>query len=114
MKLEFSPYVAIQVSDHPQAVEFYKNVLGMDFVDAKGNDAYLNKDGVNFVFEDNSEGRGSVFFEFKTDNLAEARKELEAAGCVVTQEYNEHSAMFSDPFGMNFHVWEDGAFPDNP
>lgn len=114
MKLEFSPYVAIQVSDHAEAVEFYKNVLGMEFVDAKGTDAYLNKDGINFVFEDNTSGRGSVFFEFKTDNLAKARKELEAAGCAVTQEYNEHSAMFSDPFGMNFHVWEEGAFPDNP
>jgi len=114
MKFDFSPYIAIQVSDHAKAVEFYKNVLGMEFVDAKGTDAYLNKDGINFVFEDNSAGRGSVFFEFRTDSLAEARKELEAAGCTLTQEYNEHSAMFSDPFGMNFHVWEDGAFPDNP
>ena len=114
MKLEFSPYIAIQVSDHQNAVDFYQKVLGMEFVDAKGNDAYLDKDGINFVFENNEPGRGSVFFEFKTDNLAEAKETLEKEGCAVTQVYNEHSMMFSDPFGMNFHVWEEGAFPDNP
>ena len=54
MKLEFSPYIAIQVSDHQKAVEFYQKVLGMEFVDSKGNDAYLDKDGINFVFENNT------------------------------------------------------------
>jgi len=114
MKFEFSPYVAIQVGNHAKAVDFYKRVLGMDFVEERGNDAYLDKDGINFVFENNPEGIGSVFFEFKTDNLAEAKQALLAENCTITQEYNEHSIMFSDPFGMNFHVWEEGAFPDNP
>jgi len=114
MKFEFSPYIAIQVAEHAKAVDFYKRVLGMEFVDERGTDAYLNKDGINFVFENNPEGIGSVFFEFKTDNLAEAKETLLAEGCEITQEYNEHSIMFSDPFGMNFHVWEEGAFPDNP
>ncbi len=114
MKFEFSPYIAIQTENHAKAVEFYKNVMGMEFVDSKGNDTYLNKDGINFVFENNPEGAGSVFFEFKTDNLAEAKEALEKADCNVLQVYGEHSIMFSDPYGMNFHVWEDGAFPDNP
>lgn len=113
MKFDFSPYIAIQVRDHDKAVDFYKRVLGMEFIDSKGNDTYLNKDGINFVFE-KVEDAGAVFFEFRTDDLKEARKALEAEGCKVCQEYNEHSIMFSDPFGMNFHVWEEGAFPDNP
>ncbi len=113
MKFEFSPYIAVQVQDHNRAVDFYKRVLGMDFIDSKGNDTYLNKDGINFVFE-NAPSAGAVFFEFRTDNLTEAKKALENEGCRVTQVYNEHSIMFSDPFGMNFHVWEDGAFPENP
>ncbi len=53
MKFEFSPYIAIQVKEHEKAVDFYKRVLGMEFVESKGNDTYLNKDGINFVFEDN-------------------------------------------------------------
>ena len=112
MKFEFSPYIAIQVKDHQKAVEFYQRVLGMEYIDAKGNDTYLDKDGINFVFE-NAPTAGAVFFEFKTDNLNEARQLLEKEGCKVLQVYNEHSIMFSDPFGMNFHVWEDGAFPEN-
>jgi predicted enzyme related to lactoylglutathione lyase len=114
MKFEFSPYIALQVQNNDKAVDFYKRVLGMDFVDSKGTDTYLNKDGINFVFENNPEGTGTVFFEFKTDNLAEAKETLVKEGCEITQEFNEHSVMFSDPYGMNFHVWEDGAFPDNP
>lgn len=113
MKFEFSPYIAIQVKEHDKAVDFYKRVLGMEFIDSKGSDTYLNKDGINFVFEKHDKP-GAVFFEFRTDDLAEARTMLEAEGCKVTQKYNEHSIMFSDPFGMNFHVWEEGAFPDNP
>ena len=113
MKFEFSPYIAIHVQDYEKAVAFYQRVLGMDFIEAKGNDTYLNKDGINFVFE-KSEKPGMVFFEFKTDNLYEAKAALEKEGCKVTQQYGRHSMMFSDPFGMNFHVWEDGAFPENP
>ncbi|MCC6865460.1 MAG: VOC family protein [Ignavibacteria bacterium] len=114
MKLEFSPYIAIQVQEHLKAVDFYKRVLGMDLIDERGSDCYMNKNGINFVFENKPEGAGSVFFEFKTDNLAEAKQELINEGCKITTEYNEHSIMFSDPFGMNFHVWEEGAFQDNP
>lgn len=110
MKFEYSPYIAIQVRDHEKAVDFYKRVLGMEFIESKGNDTYLRKDDINFVFE-KAEKAGAVFFEFKTDNLPEAKAVLEKEGCKVLQVYNEHSAMFSDPYGMNFHVWEEGAFP---
>jgi catechol 2,3-dioxygenase-like lactoylglutathione lyase family enzyme len=114
MKFEFSPYIAVQVQDNDKAVDFYKRVLGMEFIDSKGNDTYMDKDGINFVIENNPEGAGAVFFEFKTDNLTEAREALVKEGCTVLEAYGPHSIMFSDPFGMNFHVWEDGAFPDNP
>ncbi|MCI0449892.1 MAG: hypothetical protein L0Y79_08930 [Chlorobi bacterium] len=46
--------------------------------------------------------------------MNEARQLLEKEGCKVLTVYNKHSMMFSNPFGMNFHVWEDGAFPNNP
>jgi catechol 2,3-dioxygenase-like lactoylglutathione lyase family enzyme len=53
MKYQFSPYIAIPVKDNEKAVDFYKRVLGMEFKSARGNDTYLNKDGINFVFENN-------------------------------------------------------------
>ena|SRR5258706_7843131 len=115
MKFEYSPYIAIPVKDNDKAVDFYQRVLGMKLVEAKGNDTYLNKDGQNFVFENNpADAFKHVYFEFKTDTLKEAREALEKEGCKILQVYGEHSIMFIDPYGMRFHVWEDGAFPENP
>ncbi|HRE40342.1 MAG TPA: VOC family protein [Ignavibacteria bacterium] len=106
MKFKFSPFIAIQVKDHSKATEFYKNILGMEFKEEKGNDVYLNKDGINFVYE-NGGKPGTVFFEFSTDDIKEAQRELEENGCKMTQEFSEKSKMFSDPYGMNFHIWEE-------
>jgi catechol 2,3-dioxygenase-like lactoylglutathione lyase family enzyme len=106
MKFEFSPYVAVQVKDYDKAIDFYKRVMGMEFVEAKDNDTYLKSGPMCFVFENNPEGK-SVFFEFKVSNVKEARKLLDKEGCKVTCVYSEKSIMFSDPYGMNFHVWEE-------
>ncbi len=115
MKFEYSSYIAIPVKDNAKAVDFYQRVLGMKLIEIKGNDTYLNKDGQNFVFENNpGDAFKHVYFEFKTDNLKEARTLLEKEVCKALQVYNEHSIMFIDPYGMRFHIWEDGAFPDNP
>lgn len=106
MKFEFSPYVAVQVKDYENAIDFYKRVMGMEFVEAKGNDTYLKSGPVCFVLENNPEGK-SVFFEFKVSSVKEARKLLEKEGCKITCVYSDKSIMFSDPYGMNFHVWEE-------
>jgi len=108
MKFEFSPYIAVQVKDHRKAVKFYENILGMVFNESKGNDTYLKSGPVNFVFENAPVGaHKAVFFEFKTDNMAEAKELLINEGCRILQTYNEKSIMFSDPYGMNFHLWEE-------
>lgn len=106
MKFKYSPFIAIQVKDYKKATEFYQNVMGMNFVEEKGNDTYLKKDGINFVYENGGKA-GTVFFEFSTDDIKEAQRVLEENGCRMTQEYSEKSKMFSDPFGMNFHIWEE-------
>jgi catechol 2,3-dioxygenase-like lactoylglutathione lyase family enzyme len=115
MKFEYSPYVALQVKDHDKAVDFYKRVLGMEFIEASDNDVYLKKDVITFVFENKPDGaHKNTFFEFRVDDVNEAKTLLESEGCKVLQIYNEKSIMFSDPYGMNFHIWEDGAFADKP
>ena len=104
MKFQFSPYVAVQVKDFDKAIDFYKRVMGMEFLETKDNDTYLKSGPMYFVFENAPEGK-SVFFEFKVSNIKEARELLEKEGCKVTHVYSEKSIMFSDPYGMNFHVW---------
>jgi catechol 2,3-dioxygenase-like lactoylglutathione lyase family enzyme len=106
MKFEFSPYIAVQVKDYDKAIDFYKRVLGMEFIETKGNDTYLKSGPLCFVFENVPEGK-SVFFEFKVNSFKEARQLLETEGCKVIKVYSEKSIMFSDPYGMKFHVWEE-------
>lgn len=105
MKFEFSPYVAVQVKDYDKAIDFYKRVMGMEFLEAKDNDTYLKSGPMCFVFENNPESK-SVFFEFKVSSVKEALELLEKEECKVTYVYSEKSIIISDPYGMNFHVWE--------
>jgi hypothetical protein len=87
----------------------------MEFKSARGNDTYLNKDGINFVFENNpGSAFNAVYFEFKVESVEMSRMELVSEGCVVTQVFSDKSVMIQDPYGMRFHIWEDGAFPENP
>jgi catechol 2,3-dioxygenase-like lactoylglutathione lyase family enzyme len=115
MKFEYSPYIAVQVKDYDKAVDFYKRVMGMELTERKGNDTYLKSGPINFVIENNPEGaHKAAFFEFKVTRVKEAKELLEKEGCIVSETYHEKSMMFSDPYGMRFHVWEDGAFENNP
>ncbi len=107
MKFEYSPHIAINVKDRDKAGEFYKRVLGMEFVEEKSGDLNFKAGPLNLYF---AEGQpGQTFFEFKVDSVAEARTLLESEGCKITHEYNGKSIMVSDPYGMNFHIWEEGA-----
>ena len=105
MKFEFSPYIAFQVKDYKDAVEFYKNVLGMETVKDGENETHLKCGPINFFVENSSDG--NTFFEFKVEDIKKARQLLEQNRCKVTQEYSEKSLMFADPYGMKFHIWQD-------
>jgi catechol 2,3-dioxygenase-like lactoylglutathione lyase family enzyme len=107
MKFEFSPHIAINVKDRDKASDFYKKVLGMNYVEDKNGDLKFTSGPLNFYF---AEGQPyQTFFEFKVNSVKEARTLLESEGCTVTREYSEKSIMVSDPYGMNFHIWEEGA-----
>lgn len=115
MKFQFSPYIAIPVKESEKAVDFYRRVLEMELKASKGNDTYLNKDGINFVIENNPEAAfEAVYFEFKVENVLETRIELVNEGCTVLQVLSDKSVIVQDPYGMRFHIFEEGAFPDNP
>lgn len=63
--MNFHPTFAVQVKDYQKAIEFYRQVLGMEFIESKGNDTYLKYGPVNFVFENAPVGaHKAVFFEF--------------------------------------------------
>jgi len=111
MKFEYSPHIAINIKDRNNAGDFYRRVLGMEFVEEKQGDLHFKAGTMNFYF---AEGKpGETFLEFKVESVKEACELLVSEGCTVTKVYSEKSVMISDPHGVNFHIWEDGADLDN-
>lgn len=104
----FSPHIAINVKQYNKACEFYKNVLGFEVQQIKEQETHFKKDTIHFYIE-TGEISGRVFFEFKVDSISEALKLLLDAGCEVSHTYSEKNMMIKDPYGMHFHIWEEGA-----
>ncbi len=96
--------IAVQVKDFDKAVQFYENIIGMKKEQAPENETKLSLNGTNFFVEENDEG--NVFFEFAVDDFEGTQSQLLDAGCQVTKQYSDKSAMFRDPFGLRFHLFE--------
>ncbi|MCU9614893.1 DUF899 family protein [Caldibacillus lycopersici] len=96
--------VAIQVTNQPEAVAFYTNIIGMKEVFSNDSETKLTFGGQNFYIEEN-EGN-NVFFEFAVKDFPYAKEQLVANGCTVTNVFSEKSIMMADPFGLHFHVFE--------
>lgn len=108
MQFAFHPYVAVQVNDYQRAVRFYVDVMGMELVRQDENEAELRNGEMTFFIE-NKPG-GSIFFEFKVEDLEAARQSLEQAGCQISPTHTEEgnpSFIARDPYGMLFHFFAD-------
>lgn len=119
----FSPNVAVQVVDRPRAVAFYRDVLGFEVVKDGERESKLRHGPMTFFVEQSetapttvaaaSGGAGTVFWEFEVDDFDAAHRALVGAGCRETQRYASTSAMYADPFGLRFHVFQTGTqLPD--
>ena len=107
MKLEHSPYVAVQVHDYTQAIAFYRDVMGMELLKTHERETEFECGPLHFFIEDNPEGK--VFFEFATDDLEAAKAALTQAGCRLSETHTDEGArsyLVSDPYGMHFHLFQ--------
>lgn len=104
MKFEFSPFVAVEVKDYEKACEYYEKVLGMELVKKHPVESHLKSGVMNFFVSETE--KKEMFFEFKVEDAAEAKKLLEANGCKITTVYSEKNFLVSDPFGLNYHVFQ--------
>ncbi|WP_047980979.1 DUF899 family protein [Ornithinibacillus contaminans] len=96
--------IAVQVTNSAAAVDFYTNTLGMTKVTQGKTDTKLQIGGQNFYIEESS--ANNVFFELAVKDFQEAKQELLAKGCTITNTFHEKSMMFSDPYGLHFHLFE--------
>ncbi len=117
-------FIAVQVRAWPQAIEFYRDVLGLRLVAGHEHEVRFEGDAVTLFVERmrddaprdlvKGQAAGKTFFEFEVDDFERAAGALTAAGCTRSESgAGSHSAMFSDPFGLSFHVYATGAvLPD--
>ena len=108
-------FVAIQVSDHDAAVEFYGETLGLPFVKRWGQMpgsefqagnltlAVMQSDAFGLEFKP-----GSALVAFQVDDVAATRERLEAAGVKFHGDIIDsgvcHQAFFADPDGNQLGV----------
>jgi len=106
MKLEFCPYVAFKVKDYPNAIRFYKDVMGLSLSEPSPGAAEFTCGPITFYPEDRE--NPALYFEFKTDNLALAKAEVIAAGCRIEPGGDESESCYvHDPYGFTFHLYEE-------
>ena len=103
---EFSPHIAVQVKDYEKALDFYRNILGMETVHQGKSESELMSGEMHFHVEKSD--MGFCHFEFRAWDLADARNRLERAGCelqtIQTPERGE-SYLVKDPYGLRFHIF---------
>jgi predicted enzyme related to lactoylglutathione lyase len=110
MRLEFSPYIAFHVKDYGRAVEFYRDVMGMQLIQAGEAEAEFKCGPITIFVEPGDQQK--VFFEFKTDDLASAKEAFVKAGCrleATKTPEGQASCFVFDPFGMIFHLWQESS-----
>ncbi|MSR29698.1 MAG: hypothetical protein EXS03_09040 [Phycisphaerales bacterium] len=136
-RFRLSRFVAVRVRDFGRAVAFYRDVIGLRVAAAGDTEVRFEGDAITLFVEalpmadaaaDDStaatRGRyaGKTFFEFEVDDFAKARDALLRAGCREsssgvccaaradgTPDPTPCSAMFSDPFGLSFHIYHGSA-----
>lgn len=106
MPFKFSRCFAMEHPQHEEVINFYRNVIGLEFAEGGAEQVEFDTAPVR-LFVDRGPQQ-ALIFELLVPNLDEARRELEANGCeVVRWEGKGKTCYVRDPFGFMFNVWED-------
>lgn len=119
-----SSNVAIQVRDRARAVAFYRDTLGFEVLKEGKSETKMRMGPMTFFVEGVIDGiqpgapqntgvPGTIFWEFEVADFDAAHRALIGAGVRETKRYAPTSAMFADPYGLRFHVFQTGTeLPD--
>jgi len=105
MPFKFSRCICLQTPRFEPAVNFYRDVLGLDPVEAGEGSAELMA-GSNRLFIDEGARMGPIL-EFLVPDLDAAKEELLAKGCpVVVWEGKGGRCYLRDSFDFFFNLYE--------
>ena len=106
MPFKFSRCICLQTPRFESAVNFYKDVLGLDPVEEGEGSAELRA-GSNRLLIDEGARMGPIL-EFLVPDLDAAKEELLAKGCqVVVWEGKGGRCYLRDSFDFFFNLYED-------
>ncbi len=107
MAFRASRDVIIRTADFAQAVQFYERVLGLELFQRSESMAGFET-GSFRLFVEQGPPHGPVF-DFLVADMAQAKRELAAAGCeIVEEDPAVPRCYFRDPFGLVFNVEQRG------
>jgi len=109
MEFRMTKHIAVNVRNYENSIAFYRDTLGWELIKDNGKESHFKKGDTNFYIETADNKAYAVFFEYEVDNIQEAKEKLLSEGCKIRTDYSEKSIMFTDPYGMNFHVYEKGT-----
>ena len=113
MKIHGVGQISISVTDVDRAVEFYRDILGINFLFQVPGDnpmAFFDCSGIRLYINqpENPEHAGTSVIYFQVDSAQDAAKELTARGVTIesephiihqTETYTLWMAFFRDPGG---------------
>ena len=103
--MESTRDIIIQAGDFPAAVRFYRDVLRLP-VTHESERLVGFETGAFCLYVESGPSKGPVF-EFRVDDLAQAKQELVDAGCrVVEEDPGIPRCYLRDPFGLVFNLSE--------
>jgi len=104
--IKFSPHIAVGVRNYEDALEFYKNSLGLELQKSDNDESEFRCGDISFYIERSDESQ-PTWLEFRTDDVELLKKKMEDAGCRISTTHMEKSYLVVDPYGMRFHIWEE-------
>lgn len=109
MQFRMTKHIAVNVRNYQKAISFYRETLGWEMIKEGVNESHFVKGDTNFYIEENEQKPYAAFFEYEVDDIEAAKTKLLLEGCIISRTYSPKSIMFSDAYGMNFHVYQKGA-----
>ncbi len=104
---QFSPNIALDVTDREGAVRLLREVLGMSVIDTDDTETVVQSGHHRFYIQE--EQQPMVYLEFEVEDLISVSDKLREIGCELeetTIPEGDVSYMVRDPFGMRYHLFE--------
>ncbi len=106
MTTKLCKYFSVNVRDYEKAIDFYTDTMGWDLIDYTPKESKFKKNGHHLRLTNSDKNAGVVYLEYEVTDIAAAKIEFKQQHCEIIKTNSPTSLIYSDPYGMQFHVYE--------